>query len=178
MNEQKGFLRSLLRILQQEPEIPVALAENHFLNVLLKRRSVRQFKPDLIPEEVIQAVVEAGRMAPSTVNLQTWSFIGFTSEDWRQSFDRPIPFNAPYAILVLADLSRLNHLREEVGFPDEPLTLYTVSVLNAGLAAMNMTIMAEACGLSSVMLSETGQTGLLDIEMLVEALNCRMALSL
>ncbi len=46
-----------------------------------------------------------------------------------------------------------------------------MAVFNAGLAAMNMTQAAEACGLSSIMLSETGQTGLLDAGMLCERLS-------
>ena len=37
-----------------------------------------------------------------------------------------------------------------------------MAVMNASLAAMNMNIAAEALGVGSVMLSETGRSGLLD----------------
>jgi hypothetical protein len=47
-------------------------------------------------------------------------------------------------------------------FPYSPLVEYTVAVINASLAAMNMNIAAEALGVSSVMLSETGRSGFLD----------------
>jgi hypothetical protein len=47
-------------------------------------------------------------------------------------------------------------------FPRSPLVEYTIAVVNASLAAMNMNIAAEALGVSSVMLSETGRSGLLD----------------
>jgi hypothetical protein len=43
-------------------------------------------------------------------------------------------------------------------------------VVNASLAAMNMNIAAEALGVSSVMLSETGRSGLLDAKYLKEEL--------
>jgi len=44
------------------------------------------------------------------------------------------------------------------------------AIFNAGLAAMNMTIAAEALGIGSVLLSETGRTGLLDCEFLQQKL--------
>jgi hypothetical protein len=42
--------------------------------------------------------------------------------------------------------------------------------MNASLAAMNMNLAAEALGVSSLMLSETGRTGLLDAKFLKEKL--------
>ena len=59
-------------------------------------------------------------------------------------------------------------------FPDFSETPYinnSFALFNAGLAAMNMTIAAEALGYRSVMLSETGKTGLLDMKHLKEKLN-------
>ena len=48
---------------------------------------------------------------------------------------------------------------------------YTVAVMNASLAAMAMNLAAEALGVSSVMLSETGRSGFLDAGYLAERLN-------
>jgi hypothetical protein len=56
-------------------------------------------------------------------------------------------------------------------FPESPLVEYTIAVMNASLAAMNMNVAAEALGVSSVMLSETGRTGLLDAGYLKEKLS-------
>jgi len=39
------------------------------------RRSVRSFRPDPIPQEVLDRVLEAARCAPSSLNLQPWRFI-------------------------------------------------------------------------------------------------------
>jgi FMN reductase (NADPH) len=167
----KGFIRSLVRIIRTEPDIPETLTDNKLLQVIMGRRSIRAFTSEPIPEDIIAALLEAGRMAPSGVNLQTWTFIRFSLESWRDIFNRPIPFGGQLAIMVLSDLHRLRLLMEEVDFPDEPLTLHSLAVFDAGLAAMNITIAAEACGLSSIMLSETGQTGLLDVGILRESLS-------
>ena len=121
---------------------------------------MRRFLRKEIPEDVFAALLEAGRLAPSTVNLQTWSFAAFTAASWQETFGSPLPFDAPRAVVVLADTHRVRQAFE--AFPQSPLVAHTVAVMNASLAAMNMTVAAEALGLSSVMLSETGRSGLLD----------------
>jgi len=46
-----------------------------FNEAVVRRRSVRKFKSDLVPAKTIQKVLEAGRWAPSASNLQPWHFI-------------------------------------------------------------------------------------------------------
>ncbi len=43
-------------------------------NIIATRRSVRHFKPDAIERDVLEQVLNAGRLAPSARNLQTWRF--------------------------------------------------------------------------------------------------------
>jgi nitroreductase len=154
-------VRSLWRILRGKPNIPPTLQDNALLAVLLRRRSVRSFSERLIPDDVFAAILEAGRLAPSTVNLQSWSFAPFTPDTWRATFDTPLPFRGQRAVLVMADAHRAHAIAD--AFPASPLVEYTTAVMNASLAAMAMNIAAEALGVSSVMLSETGRSGLLDI---------------
>lgn len=45
------------------------------LDIMRERRSVRKYKPDAIPEDVLFRVLEAARLAPSGKNLQPWKFI-------------------------------------------------------------------------------------------------------
>ena len=45
------------------------------LEVIQKRRSVRKYKQDPIPEEALLRVLEAARLAPSGKNFQPWKFI-------------------------------------------------------------------------------------------------------
>jgi len=46
-----------------------------FYELLKKRKSVRKYKPDLVPDEVLNRILEAGRIAPSAKNIQPWHFI-------------------------------------------------------------------------------------------------------
>jgi nitroreductase len=163
-----GFVRSILRILTGRPQVPPSLADNEALQVVLQRRSVRSFTDREIPHDVFTAILEAGRLAPSTVNLQTWSFATFTPFSWREVFGRPMPFRGARAVMVLGDMHRARSVVG--GFPRMPLVGYTVAVMNASLAAMNMNVAAEALGVASVMLSETGRTGLLDCRYLKQKL--------
>ncbi len=154
------FLRGIWRIIASRPQIPSSLENNELITKILNRRSVRRFTQQRIPEAEFGAILEAGRLAPSTVNLQTWSFAVFDVETWNDKFKRNIPFNAQRAVIVMGDAHRN---REVLGtFPHSPLVEYTLAVMNASLAAMNMNMAAEALGISSVMLSETGRSGLLD----------------
>ena len=42
------------------------------------RRSVRKFKPDPIPKEDLEEIIQAGLCAPSAQNLQPWYFVALT----------------------------------------------------------------------------------------------------
>ena len=44
------------------------------------RRSIRKFRPDPIPREVLQRVLEMAIWAPSGMNLQNWYFVVMTGE--------------------------------------------------------------------------------------------------
>lgn len=46
-----------------------------FYDVVRARRSIRGFKPDLIPQPVLDRIFEAVRIAPSACNLQPWKFL-------------------------------------------------------------------------------------------------------
>ncbi len=39
------------------------------------RRSIRRFRPDDIPDELIEQILEATRLAPSAGNRQPWCFL-------------------------------------------------------------------------------------------------------
>ena len=163
------FVQSISKILRGRPQVPTSLEDNAQLQTILNRRSVRRFEQRDIPEDMFQAILEAGRLAPSTVNLQTWSFAVFNDQRWEEIFGAHIPFRAPRAIIIIGDTHRARQVLD--AFQDSPLIEYTLGVINASLAAMNMTTAAESLGLASVMLSETGHTGLLDIGYLKEKLS-------
>ena len=46
-----------------------------FLELARTRRSIRRFKPDPVPDELVKKILEAGRWAMSGANGQPWEFI-------------------------------------------------------------------------------------------------------
>jgi hypothetical protein len=161
-------IKSLFKLFSQRPHIPDKQKANELVITILNRRSCRSFTDEDINDEDFSLILEAGRFAPSAANLQTWSFITFNRIEWNEVFGRPIPFNGARAVVVCADTYRHKQLLPE--FSHAPLVSHTFSLFNAGLAAMNMNITAECLGIKSIMLSDTGMTGLLDFSYLKEHL--------
>jgi nitroreductase len=54
---------------------------DQFLELAKKRRSIRLFKPDPIPDECIEKILEAARWAMSGANGQPWEFIVVKDEE-------------------------------------------------------------------------------------------------
>ncbi len=48
---------------------------DELLDLIRTRRSIRKYKPDDVPDEMINKILEAGRWAPSGENSQPWRFI-------------------------------------------------------------------------------------------------------
>ncbi len=75
-----------------------------FVELAEKRRSVRAYKTDAVPEEMLQTVLEAGRLAPSACNKQPWRFIVVRSETGRRAlgaaYAREWFWKAPLVIAV------------------------------------------------------------------------------
>jgi len=162
-----SWLKNLLVLFSGKPAHTSAeLPET--VRLLFSRRSCRSFTREPLREQDIQTILEAGRFAPSTVNLQSWSFITFSKDQWQETFTRPIPFKATYAITICADIYRINEFLPD--FRDTPCVNLCLAIFNAGLAAMSMNVAAEALGIRSIMLSETGRAGLLDYGYLREKL--------
>jgi nitroreductase len=45
------------------------------LKLVKNRRSIRRFKPDPVPGEMIEKIIEVARWAPSGFNMQPWEFV-------------------------------------------------------------------------------------------------------
>ncbi len=46
-----------------------------FYEVIRKRRSVRKYQSKKVPDDILNRILEAGRIAPSAKNIQPWHFI-------------------------------------------------------------------------------------------------------
>lgn len=88
---------------------------NEVIEMMKTRRSIRKFKPDALPDEIIEQIAEAGTYAATGKNLQSPTIIAVTNKQlrdrisemnrkiggWQEGFD---PFYvAPAMLIVLAD---------------------------------------------------------------------------
>jgi len=55
-----------------------------FYEAVNRRLSIRSYKPDPVPEEALQRILDAGRLAPSAKNIQPWKFIVVTDPAVRE----------------------------------------------------------------------------------------------
>jgi len=54
------------------------------IETIMKRRSIRSYRPDEIPDEDLRTILEAGRQAPSAGNRQPWHFVVVKDPDLKQ----------------------------------------------------------------------------------------------
>ena len=89
--------------------------QNEVLKALRERRSVKSYLPDPVPQDAIDAIIEAGLYAPNGRGLQSSIIIAVTDKETRDRlsdlnkrfFPKDIdPFyGAPVVLIVLADKS-------------------------------------------------------------------------
>ena len=89
--------------------------KNTVIGTILKRRSYRgKYKPDKVPREDLQLILEAGLAAPSGCNKQTTSLIavddGELLSQLLKTIDPPVAQTAPAMICVLTQ--RINAYRD------------------------------------------------------------------
>jgi nitroreductase len=108
------------------------------IDVVLSRRSIRNYDKKEIPKEVLDQILEAGRLAPSAANKQPWHFIVVTDEAIKHElskglFGRFIK-NAPLTIVGCAHKDRIAG---------------RWSVISTAIALQNMVIAAWSLGVGS-----------------------------
>ena len=78
---------------------------------IIKRRSVRQFKPDNVSDEIVNKILSAAIAAPTAGNGQSWHFVVVRDDKLRHSLavdagHQHFIHQAPVVIVVCADLDR------------------------------------------------------------------------
>lgn len=143
----------------------------YLLNLLRSRRSVRAYKPDPLPKEKIQAIIEAGCLAPSAHNNQPWNFIVITDRDTinRLSFSAQGHLEertqASDALNYFGSEERLERtrnrlaLKEDTVFYGAPCLILVVvekgneyAPIDCGMMAQNMCLFAKEQGVASCMI--------------------------
>ena len=55
--------------------------DNPTIQLMRTRRSVRQYTPGPVSREVLETIVDCGRLAPTSNNRQTWEFVVVTEPE-------------------------------------------------------------------------------------------------
>lgn len=122
---------------------------------LRHRSSVRNFRPDPVPADILDDILAAAIQASNTGNMQIYSIIVTTREDLRAELCQQAHFNqqmvktAPVHLTFCADLSRFNQWCKQRGAEpgyDNFLSFFTASV-DAIIAAQTACVAAESHGL-------------------------------
>ena len=114
------------------------------LEAIKQAKSVSKFRPDPIPEQKIQTVLNAARLALSVENLQPWKFIAVTDEDAKRKLAGMVTngrlLEAPVVIVACARLD------EAVAMVGGYMNSYPVDL---GMALANLTLAATSEGLGT-----------------------------
>ena len=123
---------------------------NQQQQLIIERRSVRHFSDQQLTEEQIDAILEAGRWAPSGLNNQPWRFAVIKNRKLRLEIAeltkyRRIIEEAPTILGVFLDNDALYHREKDIQ--------------GIGAALQNMLLMAHSLGLGAVWLGEILKNG-------------------
>lgn len=129
---------------------------NETVQLLLNHKSVRHYTTDPVPEIVRDQIIACAQMAPSSSNMQAYSIIEIHDPSIREglmaiSGGQRWVIAAPMLLVFCADLQRAK--RYFKGLDPDVLgntELFTVSVIDAALAAQKALIAAQALGLGGV----------------------------
>ena len=93
---------------------------SELLKKMMERRSVRSFKPDMVPKELIEQVIQAGTYAATGKNYQSPIIIAVTNKELRDKLSalnaeimgvQMDPFyGAPVVLIVLAEKAWPTHV--------------------------------------------------------------------
>lgn len=118
---------------------------NPKLDWIFRRRSVRSFRPDAVPPEAVQDLLEAAMAAPSAAARDPWHFIVVRGAELRRRIADALPHGAmaaraPLVLVVLGDVERANDRQPS----------YLLQDVSAAIE--NLLLAAPALGLGAVWL--------------------------
>ena len=138
------------------------------LNLISTRKSVRNYLDKHIPDEVLKTILEAGRLAPSWMNVQSWKFILVKSQENKDllselSIGQKQVKNADALIVCVADLNaweeaKITHINNPALNPalqcEKGLLIRTMEQVIYPISYMMLT--AESFGVSSCIIGAMG----------------------
>lgn len=138
------------------------------LELISKRKSVRKYLNKNIPDEDLRKVLEAGRLAPSWMNVQSWKFILVKSQENKDllselSIGQQQVKNADALIVCIADTNaweeaKITHIKNPALNPalqcENGILIRTMEQVIYPISYMMLT--AESLGISSCIIGAMG----------------------
>lgn len=131
--------------------------EKIVFEVIKGRRSVRSFKDEEVPREMLIRILEAGQWAPSPSNVQSWRFIVVQEAKQLGTLKTLSPGfpKAPAAIVVCSDQRDMKRFGE---------TLRVIlTAEEVAMAVQNMLLMAYSLGFGSCPVASFSKAGIKEL---------------
>jgi nitroreductase len=95
------------------------MPEPGFYETVASRRTIRDFLPDSVPQDVLDRALDAARLAPSSSNLQPWEFVILRSPEARRAaeaacLDQLPAKSAPLLVAVVTHRETWRRNRDEI----------------------------------------------------------------
>ncbi len=118
------------------------MIENETIRLMMNRKSIRKYKPEMPSAEVIETVVRAGMQAPFASQLYS---VVLLKDRKRNAFHAPLQF------VICADCHKLRLFMKERGWDmvTNDLTMLLFAVQDASYMAQNMVMASESLGMGS-----------------------------
>ncbi|UCE26761.1 MAG: nitroreductase family protein [Candidatus Coatesbacteria bacterium] len=126
--------------------------------ILMKRRSVRDFEDKEIPDEIIDKILDAALSAPTGGNIQPISIIVVRGEEAREKLDgilgnQPWVKRAPVSLIFCLDFHRAKRWASTFGTDfsgERAVWHFLIAYADVMCASQNAAVLAESLGLGSV----------------------------
>lgn len=147
----------------QSPEQNVANDKNEVIETILTRRSIRAYKDQAVPKELLDQVLECGVWAPNAINAQQWEVRVVMSEEWINSATAA----AKEAAKGTPTEAQFNDPSFKNLFRNAPAVIFighkpgAYTPVDCGLMAGNIMLAAKSLGLGTVCMASPVRTFLL-----------------
>lgn len=140
-----------------------------------RHRSIRRYKPDPVPEDVLEDILAAGVRASSSGNMQSYSIIVTGDRALREDLyiphmEQEMVLDAPLLLTFCADFRRMRHWLRLSDAPDnfDDFMAFMVAAIDAVLVSQNVALAAEERGLGICYMGST----LANCDQIGALLNC------
>lgn len=119
-----------------------------------RHASIRSYKPDPVPGEMVEEIIAASQRTSTSSNLQVWTVVAVTGEESRARLltlcgNQKHIRQAPLFLAWCADLSRLDRLGQMLGYGQhlDYAESFITALMDASIAMQTAALAAESLGL-------------------------------